>query len=132
MKIILATLNSRYTHTSLALRYLYANMQELQQNTRIMEFSINDAMQSVAEKILDQTPDILGLGVYIWNAQEIQELIHIIKKTSPKTKIVLGGPEVSYEPFRINLDDADFIIQGEGDIAFYELCKNILDNKVAK
>jgi radical SAM superfamily enzyme YgiQ (UPF0313 family) len=129
MKIILATLNSRYTHTSLALRYLYANMQELQQNTRIMEFSINDAMQSVAEKILDQTPDILGLGVYIWNAQEIQELIHIIKKTSPKTKIVLGGPEVSYEPFRINLDDADFIIQGEGDIAFYELCKNILDNK---
>lgn len=128
MKIVLSTLNSRYTHTSLALRYLYANMQELQENTTIMEFSINDAMQSVAEKILDQDVDILGLGVYIWNALQIQELVHIIKKVSPKTKIILGGPEVSYEPFRVDFSDADFIIKGEGDVAFYELCKSILDN----
>ncbi|WP_428738623.1 DUF4080 domain-containing protein [Sulfurimonas sp.] len=132
MKIILATLNSRYTHTSLALRYLYANMQELQQNTQIMEFSINDAMQSVAEKILDESPDILGLGVYIWNALQIQELLHIIKKVSPKTKVILGGPEVSYEPFRVDFSEADFIIQGEGDIAFYELCKNISQNKAVQ
>ncbi|MDH4944827.1 B12-binding domain-containing radical SAM protein [Sulfurimonas sp. C5] len=129
MKIVLSTLNSRYTHTSLALRYLYANMQELQANTTIMEFSINDAMQSVAEKILDQDVDILGLGVYIWNASQIQELIHIVKRVSPKTKIVLGGPEVSYEPFRVDFSDADYIIKGEGDVAFYELCKNLVDNQ---
>ncbi|MFT7860463.1 MAG: DUF4080 domain-containing protein [Sulfurimonas sp.] len=129
MKIVLTTLNSRYTHTSLALRYLYANMQELQKETKIMEFSINDAIQSVAEKILDQKPDVLGLGVYIWNATQIQELLHIIKKVSPETKVVLGGPEVSYEPFRVDFSDADFIIKGEGDIAFYELCKDIQSNK---
>lgn len=129
MKIILATLNSRYTHTSLALRYLFANMQELQTQTAIMEFSINDAMQSVAEKILDAKPHILGLGVYIWNATQIYELIHIIKKVSPTTKIVLGGPEVSYEPFRVDFSLADHIIKGEGDVAFYELCKNIIENK---
>ncbi|QOP40257.1 B12-binding domain-containing radical SAM protein [Sulfurimonas marina] len=128
MKIVLSTLNSRYTHTSLALRYLYANMQELQNDTTIMEFSINDAMQSVAEKILDEKPNILGLGVYIWNASQIHELIHIIKRVSPETKIVLGGPEVSYEPFRVDFSDADFIIKGEGDVAFYELCKNIVEN----
>ncbi len=125
MKIILATLNARYTHSSIGLRYLYANMQELMQNSRILEFSINDAVQTIAEKILDESPTILGLGVYIWNATQTHELIEVIKKVSPQTKIVLGGPEVSYEPFRVNFSKADYIIQGEGDIAFYKLCKEI-------
>ncbi len=129
MKIILTTLNSRFTHTSIALRYLYANLNELQDSAKILEFSINDALQSVAEKILVHKPDILGIGTYIWNVTQVQELIHIIKKVSPHTKIILGGPEVSHEPFRVNLDDADFIIQGEGDIAFYEVCKKIADRE---
>lgn len=126
MKIILTTLNSRFTHTSIALRYLYANLQELQKDAMIAEFSINDAVQSVAQKLLHHKPQIIGIGVYIWNVSQVYELIHIIKKVAPQTKIILGGPEVSHEPFRVNLDVADFIIQGEGDLAFYELCKNIL------
>jgi len=125
MKITLTTLNSRFTHSAIGLRYLYANMQELQENTTIMEFSINDAIQTVAEKLLQNSPDIVGIGVYIWNVSEIRELVHILKKVSPRTKIILGGPEVSYLPFRVNFDDVDYIIQGEGDLAFYELCKKI-------
>ena len=122
MKIVLATLNSRYTHTSLALRYLYANLKEFQKDAVIMEFSINDALQSVAEKILADGVELLALGVYIWNATQMHELIHIIKKISPDTTIVLGGPEVTYEPYRIDVSEADFIIQGEGEVALYELC----------
>ena len=124
-KIILTTLNSRFTHTSIALRYLYANLNELQNNSKIMEFSINDAIQTVAEKLLAYNPQILGIGVYIWNVSQVQELIHVIKKVSPKTIVVLGGPEASHEPFRVNLDSADYIIQGEGDLAFYKLCRDI-------
>jgi hypothetical protein len=125
MKITLTTLNSRYTHSAIGLRYLYANMQELQNTTTIKEFSINDAIQTIAEKLLEDTPDIIGIGVYIWNASEVYELLHILKKVSPTTTIVLGGPEVSYEPFRVDFSLADYIIKGEGDLAFYELCKKI-------
>jgi len=128
MKIILTTLNSRYTHSAIGLRYLYANMKELQSSTEILEFSINDALQSVAEKLLESEPDIIGLGVYIWNASHIHELIHILKKVAPQTTIVLGGPEVTYLPYRVNFDLADFIVQGEGDLAFYQLCKDIINN----
>ncbi len=131
-KIILTTLNSRFTHTSIALRYLYANMKELQADTQILEFSINDAIQTIAEKLLITNPSIIGIGVYIWNVSYIAELIHILKKIEPNLTIILGGPEVSHEPFRVNLDDADFFIQGEGDIAFYELCKNIINNTLPK
>jgi len=126
--IILTTLNGRYSHSSLALRYLYANLHELQEHTTILEYVINENMQDIAEKILLQNPKIIGIGVYIWNVSDVSELIHIIKKVSPKTIIILGGPEVSYTPFRVNLDDADYIIQGEGEIQFYTLCKNILEN----
>ena len=131
MKIILTTLNSRFTHSAIGLRYIYANMQELQKDTTILEFSINDAMQSVVEKLLVEEPDVIGIGVYIWNVALVQELVHLIKKVSPQTKIILGGPEVSYEPFRVNMDEADYVVQGEGDVAFYNLCKDIL-NATAK
>jgi len=132
MKITLTTLNSRFTHSAIGLRYLYANMQELQERTTIKEFSINDAIQTVVEKLLSDAPDIIGVGVYIWNVSEVRELIHIIKKVAPTTKIILGGPEVTYEPFRVNLDDADYIIQGEGDVAFYELCQNIIKDSASE
>ena len=127
MKIILSTLNARYTHSSIGLRYLYANMEELQTDTKILEFSINEAIQTIAEKILDEEPDILGLGIYIWNAIQTQALIEVIKKVSPKTQIIIGGPEVSYEPFRVDFSLVDFVLQGEGDTAFYKLCKEITD-----
>jgi radical SAM superfamily enzyme YgiQ (UPF0313 family) len=129
MKITLTTLNSRYTHSAIGLRYLYANMQELQEGTTIVEFSINDAIQTIAEKLLVGFPDIIGVGVYIWNVSEVRELVHVLKKVSPNTKIVLGGPEVSYTPFRVDFNDVDYIIQGEGDVVFYELCKSIMNDE---
>jgi len=132
MKIILTTLNSRYTHSSIGLRYLYANLNELQNSAEILEFSINDAVQTIAEKLLIHMPDIIGIGTYIWNVNEVAELIHIIKKISPETTIILGGPEVTYTPFRVNLDDADFIIQGEGENSFYSLCRDIIHSKRPK
>jgi len=131
-KIILTTLNSRFTHTSIALRYIYANLKEFQKDTKILEFSINDAIQTIAEKLLTHNPKIIGIGVYIWNVSFVAELIHIIKKVSPQTTVILGGPEVTHQPFRVDLDDADFIIQGEGDLAFYELCKKLSSNKPQK
>ena len=125
-KIILTTLNSRYSHTSIALRYLYANMNELQSDTEILEFVINENMQTIAEKILDKSPEIIGIGVYIWNASDVHDLLEVLKKVSPQTKIILGGPEAGYMPHRVNFERADYIVQGEGDLIFYEICKAIL------
>ena len=129
MSIILTTLNSRYTHTAIALRYLYANMQELQETTEILEFSINDNIQSIAESILAKSPRIVGISVYIWNATEVHQLIEIIKKIAPTCQIVIGGPEAAHMPHRVDFSQADFVIKGEGDIAFYKLCKEIFSNR---
>ncbi|MDQ1298061.1 MAG: hypothetical protein QG558_600, partial [Campylobacterota bacterium] len=128
--ILLTTLNARYAHSTLGLRYLFANMHELQNDTKIVEFTINEQIQSIAEVILEHTPKIIGISVYIWNATETAQLIETLKKVSPDTIVVLGGPEVSHLPHRVNFDNADYIISGEGEIAFYELCKEILSSPV--
>ena len=125
-KIILSTLNARYLHTSLALRYIAANMMELSGNTEIVEFVIGENTFLLAEKLLLKSPDIIGFGVYIWNATETKKLIDAIKAISPDTIIIAGGPEVSYEPLRVDFSNADYIVRGEGERSFYELCAQII------
>lgn len=128
--ILLTTLNARYAHTALGLRYLYANLHELQSETKIIEFTMNEQIQSIAEDLLKHSPRVIGIGVYIWNAAQSAELIQTLKKVSPQTIIVLGGPEAGYLPHRVDFSKADYIISGEGEVAFYELCKNVLsDNR---
>ena len=131
-QIILTTFNARYTHTSIALRSLFANLKELQTEAKIMEFVINEDISSVAEKILSENPIVVGIGAYIWNALDVSELIWIIKKISPQTTIILGGPEASHGPYRVDFSKADYIIKGEGEIAFYESCRQILEGNLPK
>jgi len=124
--IVLTTLNARYAHTALGLRYLYANLHELQSEAKIIEFTMNEQIQSIVEDLLKHSPKIIGIGVYIWNAAQSAELIQTLKKVSPETIIVLGGPEAGYLPHRVDFSKADYIISGEGEVAFYDLCKELL------
>lgn len=126
-KITLSTLNARYIHTSLGLRYLLANMGALIENTHIQEFNINARPIDIVESLLSSEPDIIGFGIYIWNIEQTTEVIKLIKTVSPQTKIIIGGPEVSYEYHDEEiLKEADYLITGAADLAFTELCQSIL------
>jgi len=94
--IVLTTLNAKFIHAAFGLRYLLANLGELQPRAVIAEFDINQRPLDIAEKLIALNPKILGVGVYIWNVAETTEVIAIIKRVRPEIKIILGGPEVSY------------------------------------
>lgn len=129
-KIIISTLNARYIHASLGLRYLYANMAELQPETEIQEYIINTRPIDIAESLLKDSPDIIGLGMYIWNVQQTTELAALIKTISPETMLVLGGPEISYETREQPVfEHADYVITGQADLAFTELCRQIIEKR---
>src|ERR1700749_3935766 len=95
--VVLSTLNAKFIHAAFGLRYLFANLGELQSCAKICEFDINQRPLEIAEKILAQDPKIIGFGIYIWNALETTEVVSAIKRVRPEIKIILGGPEVSYE-----------------------------------
>ena len=125
--IILTTINARYVHAALGLRYLRANMGELRNQTRIREFVLGDRPADIAEKLLADRPRLIGFGVYIWNVEETTRLIAIIKRVAPEVIVVIGGPEVSYETDEQRICAlADYVVTGWGDITFPQLCAGIM------
>ncbi len=126
-KIILATLNARYIHSSLGLRYLLANMGELRQATEIREFTLEPQLAEIAEQLLLTQPRIIGFGVYIWNLEQTTKLVRLLKTIAPRIVIVLGGPEVSHEQRdQPIVAAADYVISGPGELQFAQLCRRLL------
>ena len=131
--ILLTTLNARYMHTAFGLRYLYANMGALQDQTQIIEFTLQELPINIVEQLLSHQPKIIGFSVYIWNVSEVSKVIAMLKQIAPDVKIVLGGPEVSHQPDVPSIaDSADFIISGPGEQTFPELCQQILDDDISQ
>ena len=129
--IVLATINARHIHASLGLRYLFANMGDLQSQTEIREFTIESWPADIAEQLLAASPCIIGLGVYLWNCEQSTRLVSLIKTVSPQTILVVGGPEVSHEWEEQQIvREADYLITGPADLGFQQLCGSLLAGKV--
>ena len=130
MDIVLTTLNAKYPHCAFGLRYLFANLGELQSRAGILEFDISQRPLDLAEQILRHSPKIVGLGVYVWNATQSAQLVADLKRLRPELLVVLGGPEVSYETNQQPIcQEADFVITGEADLAFAALCRQLLSGQ---
>lgn len=95
--IVLSTINARYVHAALGVRYLAANMGELKPETKLIEFVLGARPADMVETILAQKPHIVGFGVYIWNAEETTKAVALLKRIAPEVVVVVGGPEVSHE-----------------------------------
>ena len=119
--ILVAAINARHSHASLGARCLLANLGELRPQAELAEFTIQQSASEIAAAIAACQPRILGLGVYIWNAARVAELLPLLRRLSPETKIVLGGPEITAAT-----PSADVLIFGEGDLAFAALCRDLL------
>jgi len=125
--IVLTTLNAKYIHAAFGLRYLLANLGDLQPRAVLREFDINQRPLDIVEALLAQNPKIIGLGIYIWNVTPATEVVATLKRLRPDLKIILGGPEVSFETeAQAIVQLADHVIAGEADLAFPDLCRRLL------
>ena len=132
--ILLCTLNAKYIHASLALRYLLANMGELRAQTALCEYTIARRPADLAAELLALLGpaeagrvQVIGFGVYIWNVSQTCELVRLLKAARPGLKLVLGGPEVSHEHDQQPIVAlADHVITGWGDVSFPKLCRALL------
>ncbi len=85
----------------------------------IIESTINNYVPDILSQIYEQKPDVIGFSCYIWNIEHVKKLCDLISKVLPETKIILGGPEVSYCPEEIFKEiHCNYIISGEGEKAF--------------
>lgn len=125
MKTILTTLNAKYIHTSLALRWLYvANRDRFEISFK--EYTIKEDVARIADDLLGLECDVIGISVSIWNVKQTKELVTILKKIRPELILVVGGPEVMYEPeFFLENWPIDYVISGEGEFVLGELLNDL-------
>lgn len=135
MKIVLAALNAKYVHSNLAV-YDIASYTKAQLNKEfaenkskpdivIREYTINHNLGQILQSLYEEKANAVAFSCYIWNIREILTIAKELHKVSPKTRLWLGGPEVSYDSKR-TLEEYPFlegIMQGEGETTFYELVK---------
>lgn len=125
--LVLATYNARYTHASLGLRWLLANLGPEAPSAAWHEFDLRVPPDAAAEQIQAHQPKLLALGVYIWNVRKAAELIRILRGQNPDLMILLGGPEVSAEPERFpEFTQVDGVIAGEAESVFGSWCRRLL------
>lgn len=132
MKILLTTLNSKYIHSALSLKYIYNNIVDINDiSVNVKEYTINENLQDIFADILSDTYDLIAFSCYIWNIEYIIKLCNDIKIANEDVKILLGGPEVSYESYEFMLRHkfADFIIRDEGEVIFRKFVKSYIQDK---
>ncbi|MDQ0972909.1 anaerobic magnesium-protoporphyrin IX monomethyl ester cyclase [Neobacillus niacini] len=122
MNVICSTLNAKYIHTNLAIRYLKA-FAAPEFNIQLKEYTIKDPAMNIVSDLYQQKPKIIGFSCYIWNIEETIKVVNMLKKIDPSIQIVLGGPEVTYDTveWMEKLPSVDFIIIGEGEHSFKQL-----------
>lgn len=127
MKLLLTTLNAKYIHTNLAIRYLKNSVEKIVENIDVREFTINQSKEYILKEIYKIQPDVIGFSCYIWNIQMIHQITKLLKKVMPHITIILGGPEVSFSAEEImeHNDAIDIIVMGEGEETFKTLIKSI-------
>jgi len=123
MKILLSSLNARFIHSALSLYYLRSFCHDLPHDFLIKEYTINENLLDIAGDLHREKAEMIGFSCYIWNIEPTLKLCSILKKVDPGLYIVLGGPEVSYDPEEILKDNSfiDCIVAGEGEETFYQL-----------
>ncbi|MBT2683626.1 B12-binding domain-containing radical SAM protein [Bacillus sp. ISL-37] len=126
MNIVLTTLNAKYIHTNLAIRYLKAYAQP-EYDVKLVEYTIKDPAINIVSDLIQKQPDVIGFSCYIWNIEETIKVIKMIKKINPEIKIIAGGPEVTYDvqDWMKEVPEFDFIVIGEGEQTFKQLLSAI-------
>ena len=96
--------------------------------------SVTDALGDalLAEVVSRDEPEFLGLSLYLWNVERSLHLAREVKRRSPRTRVLVGGPEVSSDnPFLLAQRGFDVAVSGEAEASFAALMQALLDGRDA-
>lgn len=119
MKVLLVAINAKYIHTSLSVRALKAYVAN--DDVEFAEYTINERAEDILRGIYGKHAGAVLFSCYIWNIGMCLDIAERLKKVSPKTKIIFGGPEVSFDDeYMQRYDFIDAVMRGEGEETFKE------------
>ncbi len=130
MNTLLFTLNASHAHSSLSLRCLRDALEENGFPAAMLEATLKDRRHAVLAKLVEANAALYGFSCYIWNIEAMLSLAEDLKALCPHCRIVLGGPEVSFDVERFTaLPFVDHVIVGEGETAIVQLAEAVKNQK---
>ncbi len=131
MKILLVGINSRYTHTNLALRYMRESLLKKGFKVDLKEYTINNEVDYIIGDVDYSEYKYVCFSTYIWNINETEKICEVIKKSKKEITTIFGGPEVTYnkKEYLNRYSYVDYIIKGEGEEVLPSLINAIENNK---
>ncbi|WP_431090301.1 B12-binding domain-containing radical SAM protein [Paenibacillus sp. 8b26] len=113
----------------------YASVNSINVDVIVSSFNYQTSNETVVDYLNNINCDVIGFSMYIWNHIQIKELIHELKSKQQffNTKLVLGGPHVSFDNKELkelvenNILDA--LVVGEGEKPLLHILKCLSMNQ---
>lgn len=100
----------------------------------VVDPAVTDALgdTSLADHIARDEPDFVGFSLYLWNSERSLHLAREVKRRSPHTRVLIGGPEVGADnAFLLSRPGADIAVTGEAEDTFARVLGALLDGGTA-
>ena len=119
MNITWLTINSSYSHSSLALPLIHQAAREVRNCVWThVSATIKDDPSEICIRILRSLPDVLCAPAYLFNRNVLLDVLGRMNALLPNCKVVVGGPEALGQGATALLRDCaaiDFVCQGDGE-----------------
>lgn len=127
MKTVLIGINAKFIHSNLAIHSIRLYGKERGLDMSVAEFTINHQLDDILDQLYVLKADVLAFSCYIWNIDMIQLLLGELHKIMPETRVILGGPGVSFDSpsYLERYKAVDFVVSGEGEAVMYQLIRCI-------
>lgn len=123
----MVSINSKYIQSNTAVYYLHEILKSGGIDSPVISHNINEDFHDILSSIMGFEPRIVCFSCYIWNISLVYELCSAMRCIDEGIKIVLGGPEVSFEPKEaLEKSNADLIVRGEGETVVLEAIKGLI------
>lgn len=98
----------------------------------VVSAELTDALGDtlLAERLAADEPDFLGLSLYLWNSERSLHLAREVKRRSPRTQVLIGGPEVCEDnTFVLGQPGFEVAVTGEAEETFATLMAALLEGE---
>jgi anaerobic magnesium-protoporphyrin IX monomethyl ester cyclase len=112
----------------LGLLYISGFLKQQGVENSVFDSTFSDK-ESLFNRIEEEKPEVLAIYANLMTKVNVLEIAKVSKKLSPATKVVLGGPDVTFNIQNYLKYGVDFIVIGEGENTMFELVEFLSKNR---
>lgn len=108
----------------LGLLYISAFLKENKINNTVFDSTFS-SKEALTTYLKDEQPDVMAIYTNLMTKLNVLDIVKIAKELAPDIKVIMGGPDVTYNIQDYLDNGADYIVIGEGENTMLELIEHL-------